>query len=104
MSYRVTFLMEAERDVSDIEEYLSQFYASTARNFFTLLKRKVMCLEDMPFMYPVYENDSYFRRMVVDDYLLFYSIDEKRHLVIIHRIFHSKRDMSKQVLAHRTPE
>ncbi|MDR0220163.1 MAG: type II toxin-antitoxin system RelE/ParE family toxin [Lachnospiraceae bacterium] len=35
--------------------------------------------------------------MVVGDYLLFYSVDEKRKLVIVHRIFHSSRDIRQQM-------
>ena len=33
MSYSVTFLPAADRDMDDIEEHLSKFYPSTARNF-----------------------------------------------------------------------
>jgi plasmid stabilization system protein ParE len=96
--------MDAERDLCEIEEYLSQFYASTARSFFEQLKKKVLLLEDMPYMCPEYENDPYFRRMVVGDYLLFYSVEERRHLIIVHRIFHSKRDISQQIMTHRMSE
>jgi addiction module RelE/StbE family toxin len=104
MSYRVVFLPQAEQDMDDIEEYLSRFYANTVLNFFLQPEVKVAGLADMPLMYPAYDNDPYFRRMVVDDYLLFYSIDEKRQLVVIHRIFHAKRDISRQIPEHRTPE
>jgi len=104
MSFRVTFLTDAERDLHDIEEYLSHFYASTARNFFEQLKKKILLLENMPDMCPTYENDSYFRRMAVDDYLLFYSVDERQKLVVVHRMFHSKRDASQQIMTHRTLE
>ena len=103
MSYRVTFLDTAKLDMDDIEEYLSQFYPSTASNFFTMLKDKVLNLEDFLFMYPEYEYDPYFRKMIIDDYLLFYCVDESRYLVVIHRMFHSKRDVSQQLLEHRTP-
>jgi plasmid stabilization system protein ParE len=104
MSYRVVFLPQAEQDMDDIEEYLSQFYVGTVLNFFLQLENKITKLADMPLMYPAYDDDPYFRRMVVDDYLLFYGIDEKRQLVVVHRIFHAKRDISRQILEHRTPE
>jgi plasmid stabilization system protein ParE len=104
MSYRVVFLPQAEQDMDDIEAYLSQFYAGTVLRFFLQLEDKIAGLEDMPLMYPAYDDDPYFRRMVVDDYLLFYNIDEKRRLVVIHRIFHAKRDISRQILEHRTLE
>jgi len=101
MSYRIVFMTEAGRDMDDIEKYLSQFYARTVRSFFLLLEKQVKTLEIIPNMYPAYQEDPFFHKMIVDDYLLFYSVDEKRQLVIIHRIFHSSRDISRQMLANR---
>jgi plasmid stabilization system protein ParE len=98
MSYSVSFLPDANRDMDDIEEYLSKFYPSTARNFFTQLKKQLQLLESMPLMCPIYDADPFFRKMIVDDYLLFYSVDEKRALIIIHRIFHAKRDINQQIM------
>ena len=104
MSFSVIFLPEADRDMDDIEEHLSQFYANTARSFFDKMKKQLASLETMPYIYPAYDADPYFRRMVLDDYLLFYSVDKKRNLVIVHRIFHSKRDIYGQIIEHRTSE
>ena len=104
MSFSVVFMPEANRDMDDIEDYMSQFYASTARSFFIRLKRQTTSLETMPYMYPAYDADTYFRRMVIDDYLLFYSVDEKRNLVVIHRLFHSKRDIDRQILTRKALE
>ena len=98
MSYRVVFMTEAGRDMDDIEEYLSQFYANIVRNFFLQLEKQVRTLETMPHMYPAYQEDPFFRKMNVNDYLLFYSVDEEKQLAIIHRIFHSSRDISSQTL------
>ena len=98
MSFKAKFLENAESDLSCIEDYLSQYYASSFREFFNKLKEKVLLLERMPYMCPVYEDDRFFRRMIINDYLLFYSVDEKRNLVIVHRIIHSKRDISSQIL------
>ena len=98
MRFRVIFLKEAEADMDFIEEYLSSYYESTVRNFFDTLKKQVFMLEDTPYMCQVYEEDSFFRRMVVEDYLLFYSVDEARNWVFIHRIFHHSRNVSMQLL------
>ena len=68
MKYCASFLKYADRDMDIIAEYLSQFYESTVRNFFLKLKKKVLTLEDMPYSYPVYERDPFFRCMVLDDY------------------------------------
>jgi len=102
MSYRVVFTTEAGLDMDDIEAYLSQFYESTVRNFFLQLEKQVKALQSMPYMYPAYQEDQFFRRMVVNDYLLFYSVNEQRQLIIVHRIFHSSRDTSRQLVADRS--
>jgi len=94
-------MTQAGRDIGDIEEYLSQFYASTVRNFFFQLEKQVKALETMPYTYPAYQEDPFFRKMTINDYLLFYNVDEKRQLAIIHRIFHSSRDISRQMLDDR---
>jgi len=98
MSYRAVFTPSADQDMDDIEQYLSQFYTSTVKNFFLALEDKVSMLENMPYSCPEYEKDPYFRRMVINDYLLFYSVDEAQELIIIHRIFHNKRNISQQML------
>ena len=95
---------KASQDLEDIEEYLSHFYTSTVRHFFDILKKKVSLLEAMPYMYPRYENDLFFRRMVIGDYLLFYSVEEERKPIVIHRIFHSARNISQQILSRKTYE
>ena len=102
MSFRVVFLEEAEMDMDNIEEYLSQFYASTVRNFFIKLKEQVFRLEDTPYMCQTYEEDPFFRKMVVGDYVLFYSVNEVRNLVLIHRIFHHSRNVTRLLMTrHR---
>ena len=88
-------------DLHTIEEYLSQYYPSTARNFFDQLFNKIKLLESMPYMYPVYEEDPFFRKMVFLDYLIFYSIDEKLNQLIIHRIIHSKRDINTAMFENK---
>ena len=50
-------------------------------------------MKTLPYMYPANEEDPLFRRMIIDDYLLFYSVDDEQKLVIIHHVFHSKRDI-----------
>jgi len=94
MSFRVTFNDTAKDDMSTIEEYLSQFYANSSMKFFIALERQVSLLETSPYMCPVYEDNPKFRKMILGDYLLFYSVDEAYELVKIHRIFHHSRDIS----------
>ena len=97
MSYRTKYSDDAKRDVKEIVTYLAQFQASNARNFKARLTERVDSLKNMPLSCPVYEGDPFFRRMVLDKYLLFYSVDEERKLVTIHRVFHHARDIDRLI-------
>ena len=98
MSYKVAYLDESKQDMKDIAVYLSQYYPNTARRFSEKVKKQILLLKNMPYMHPAYESDSFFRRMIVGDYLLFYSVNEERRLVIIHRIIHCSRNVSLHIL------
>ena len=104
MSYSVKFLPEAERDLEIAEDYLIQFGAKVIRDFTDTLKKKVSLLKDMPYSCPAYEDDPYFRRMVLGDYLLFYSVDKKRGLVVVHHIYHHKRNIDRLMEDYRASE
>jgi len=105
MSHRLTYLEEAEQDMLIIAEYMSQFYPSTARNFFSRLEKQLSLIKDMPLMCKAYEEDPFFRRMVVDDdYLLFYCVDEEKELIVVAGVFHGSRGDIQQALRNRKSE
>ena len=102
MKYRIKYLSDTITDRNDIKTYLSQFYESTAKNFFALLKKKTAQLKSFPYSCPVYEDDSDYRVLVVRDYLVFYMVDEEEKIVEIHRIFHGSQDIKKQIKVENT--
>lgn len=88
-------------DMLEIEEYLAQHSTNAADRFVDDLGERTAALLEYPFMNPIYEDDPFFRRMVLGDYLLFYNVDEKRKLVIIHRIFHHSKDINRRILVYK---
>ena len=97
MNYKAVFLPEARGDSEEIREYLSQYYESTVRNFFALLKKRINSIKSNPFIAPPYLERPSYRRLVVEDYLVFYKVDEDKKLIEIHRILHGSRDISRYV-------
>ena len=93
MKYRIKYLPDTVADRAEILAYLSQYYESTVRNFFTALKEKTARLKDFPYSCPAYEDDPDYRRLVVGDYLVFYMVNEDDKTVEIHRIFHGSQDI-----------
>ena len=97
MNYRIRYLPETLKDKAEIKQYLSQYYASTVKKFFALLKKRIAQVKQFPYSSPVYEDDADYRRLVVGDYLVFYMIDEANKIVEIHRIFHGLKDIRSQI-------
>jgi len=93
MKYRIKYMPTFPNDRDIIRIHLSKFYTGTEKRFFTLLRNKISQLKDFPLMYPVFEYDPDFRKMVIGDYLLFYIVDEINRIVEIHRIFHGAQDI-----------
>jgi len=93
MKYRIKYLPVFTSDRDVIRAHLSRFYTGTEKRFFTLVRKKIKQLKDFPLMYPVFEIDPNYRKMVIGDYLLFYIVDEDNKMVEIHRIFHGAQDI-----------
>jgi len=96
MKYKVKYLPRADRDLIEINEVLAE-YPRKAVRLFQEIDRKVRGLEDMPRMWPVYQPRPRYRRMVLEDYLLFYIVDEPKHEVYVYRIIYYRMDIPRQL-------
>jgi len=97
MKYKIKYLPDVVTDRDEIKMYLSQYYESTVRNFFDLLREKITRLKEYPYSCPAYEHDPDYRKLVVGDYLVFYMVNEPDKTVEIHRIFHGTQDVRRHL-------
>jgi addiction module RelE/StbE family toxin len=95
MTRKPIFTPAALEDIHDIKKYLSAFYASTADKFLDELEKRITAITDLPYMYEAFVHDPFYRKMPLDDYLVFYHVDEKSCTVEIHRILHSSKNIKK---------
>ena len=95
--YSVLFMPDATFDLTEIDDYLSDYNLAAAENFLDSVEQFSARVANFPKMYPPYERDSFFRKAVLGDFLLFYSVDETRLHIIIHRIFHHSRDIDRHL-------
>ena len=65
---------------------------------------KLELLRENPFIYPQYTKDllqaEVYRFIIIDNYILFYHINEDEHLVNIARILYGKRDIHSILTDH----
>ena len=94
MAYEVRLLDLAERDIDEICQYLSKFYPGTPCKFLDALEKNFNYLSLNPKMYPKYVHNNEYRKMVTDNYLVFYKTDEENNQINVYRILHEKRNIS----------
>ena len=86
MTYKIKYLPLAVQDLNDIARYLSEFYPKTASRILKEMREKITKLGDTPKMCEIYRLDPTYRRMVVDQYLVFYRVNDETKVVEIYRV------------------
>jgi len=95
MKYKIKYVPSADRDLVAIYTFLEEYPQKRLR-IFSKLDIALARLASMPKMFPIYDADPQFRRIVIEDYLVFYKLVESEELIEIHRILYAKMDIQKQ--------
>ena len=96
MMFKIEYIATFYRDVNDAVSYLDE-YPKKAKRIFEKLDRKLISLAENPEMYPIYNDFPDFRRMVIEDYLVFYTINEKDSIIEIHRLINGRMNVISQL-------
>ena len=95
MAYKIRYLPLAVRDLHEMADYLSGFYPGTAGRVLRELETKIARLGELPYMYEAYPPDPSYRRLVADQYLVFYRVEEAEQTVQIHRVLRASWDLPR---------
>lgn len=98
MTYKIKYLPLAVQDLNDIARYLSGFYPQTARRVLKEMREKITKLGDTPRMCEVYALDPTYRKLVADQYLVFYHVNENVKVVEIHRVLRGSWNLPQYLL------
>jgi addiction module RelE/StbE family toxin len=107
MTYKITYLPVALKDLEEIIDYITINLKSpdAALDFITAFDESVSILELFPYSRRVYQpikNLEYeYRLLPVKNYAVFYSVKEQT--VEIHRVIYGKKNLS-ELIAHNPSE
>ncbi|MBQ3537798.1 MAG: type II toxin-antitoxin system RelE/ParE family toxin [Clostridia bacterium] len=99
--YNVQYLPIAQNDLLGIAQYISSELgnAEAAIRLTENIIRKTDVLGEFPYSCPVYvpirQTKNEYRKLRVDNYLVFYSVNEKEKTVTVMRIIYARRDFEK---------
>ena len=92
MENRLEYIHTFYQDITDVILYLDD-YPQKAKRIFEKLDNRLSVLQEYPEMYPVYNDYPVFRKIVIEDYLVFYLYRKKDNLVEIHRLINGRMDV-----------
>ena len=93
MIYSVNISAQADKDIRAIYEYiaLSLMSPENANAQLSRLEDRINKLDNLPKRFPKYKNEIRF--MPVDNYLVFYTVDDVSKNVSILRVMYGKRNI-----------
>lgn len=101
--YKLEFLPVAKNDMLEIVKYISDDLnnpqaASRLAEEFIQADENVCRFPYVNNVYiPVKPLELEYRRIIVKNYLMFYTVDETRKTVTVMRVIYGKRDISKHI-------
>ena len=98
MPYRIKQLKSFEKSAFDADSHLYALSPKASDKFYEDYNRKVESIKENPYIYQIFEDEPYFRSApLVYGYRLFYHIDEKDSIVVLHRIIHGSMDLANHI-------
>jgi plasmid stabilization system protein ParE len=97
-TYNIEISEPAENDLRDIILYISSQLLSpmTATNMMDIIEEGLIGLADLPQKCPAVRDDRLaamgYRKLLIKNYVAFFTIDEQSKVVNIERILYARRD------------
>ncbi|MDR1069237.1 MAG: type II toxin-antitoxin system RelE/ParE family toxin [Gracilibacteraceae bacterium] len=99
--YDLEYLPIAKQDMTDIARYISHDLGNpaAAEKLAGDMIKAAGKLKDFPYSNAVYNPirplKQEYRRLLVQNYILFYSVDEAQKLITVARVIYARRDYEK---------
>ena len=97
-NYTIKMTPKAADDLDNIYRYISEelFAASAATNILQRIEKEITRLKEFPFscnhVADEFLKNKGYRKLIVDNYIVFYLIEEEKDIVIIMRVLYGKQN------------
>lgn len=96
--YNLEFLPIANNDITEALFYITQKLCNktAAENLADEIEKAIALLSEFPYSNPVYNSKrplgNEYRKMIINNYLMFYTVNEYKKLVTVYRFIYSGRN------------
>ena len=98
VEYRIELTDKAKKDMLEIYAYISDNLKepNVAGKLLDKIEREILKLKTMPMRHAIERDEQLklrkLRKIIVDNYLVFYTVHEKSETVFIVRVLYARRD------------
>jgi plasmid stabilization system protein ParE len=102
--YKLEYLPIAVRDMAEIAAYISHVLSNpaAAEKLAVEMTEAAERMTAFPYMYAVYASkkplQNEYRKLLVQNYILFYCVDETSKIVTITRVLYARRDFDRHLV------
>ncbi len=96
--YKIIYIETAKEDILEITKYIAYELSNqvAAIRLANKIVSSIERLKEQPYMCPtvktIFELNSEYRKLLVENYIVFYSVDEKRKIITIARVIYARRN------------
>ena len=96
--YKIEIAARAKRDMREVYEYISGNLKepNAADRLLDKIETKIISLKSMPLRHAIERDEQLklrnLRKLIVGNYLVFYTVNEKAETVFIVRVLYARRD------------
>lgn len=102
-SYKIIITPDAEDDLVELRNYIADVLLArdTARNYIHTIRKEIGTLSEMPARYKPVDDEPWhsrgIRRIMVNNFFVYYRIDEDRKQVFILNVIYARRDQLRML-------
>jgi toxin ParE1/3/4 len=97
-SYKIIITPDAEEDLVELRNYIADVLLArdTARNYIRTIRKEIGSLSELPARYKPVDDEPWhsrgIRRIIVNNFFVYYRIDEGHKRVYILNVIYARRD------------
>ena len=97
-SYKIIITPDAEEDLVELRNYIADVLLArdTARNYIRTIRKEIGSLSELPARYNPVDDEPWhsrgIRRIIVNNFFVYYRIDEGHKRVYILNVIYARRD------------
>ena len=102
-SYKIIITPDAEEDLVELRNYIADVLLArdTARNYIRTIRKEIGSLSEMPARYKPVDDEPWhsrgIRRIMANNFFVYYRIDEDRKQVFILNVIYARRDQLRML-------